>query len=133
MATPRNILRKAVAKLDAFAESNLSEFAVYKPAGEQRTAKIRVTPGGNRGDADQADSMRVESEHFDFIVRVETPVNCTSESFIRWLGREPMQNDEIVFCGQRYRVAPVLNGEPFKYTSGFRTAFRIHTTNAGTQ
>lgn len=133
MPNPTNILRKAVQKLEAFCESSLSEFAVYRPAGEQRTAQIRVTPGGSRSDADQADSMRIEADHQDFLIRIDTQVNDTEESFSDWLGREPVQNDEITFDGQKYLVTPVFGGEPFRYQNGFRTCIRIHTVHAGAQ
>ncbi len=73
----------------------MSEFVVYRPRGESRTATIRATPGGSRGGAEENQSVRTEIESQDFIIRTETPVECQADTFLNWLGREPEQNDEI--------------------------------------
>ncbi len=89
MGAIRNLLRTASNKLDAFCEKNMSEFVVYRPRGESRTATIRATPGGSRGGAEENQSVRTEIESQDFIIRTETPVECQADTFLNWLGREP--------------------------------------------
>jgi hypothetical protein len=131
MGAIRNLLRTGSNKLDEFFEKNMSELVVYRPRGESRTATIRVTPGGSRGGAEENQSVRTEIESQDFIVRTETPVECQSDTFLNWLGREPEQNDEIIFDGQRYLVTPAFRDELFRYTDAFHTAIRIHTAAAG--
>ena len=131
MGAIRNLLRTASNKLDTFCEKNMSELVVYRPRGESRTATIRATPGGSRGGAEENQSVRTEIESQDFIIRTETPVECQDDTFMNWLGREPEQNDEITFDGNRYLVTPVFRDELFRYTDAFHTAIRIHTTAAG--
>lgn len=126
-----NLFRKGREALDRVFETKMSEFAVYRPVGEQRTAKIRVTPEGRRGDANENASVRTEIENQDFVIRCLTPVECQSDTFMQWLGREPLQNDELVFDGQRYLATPAFNSELFRYTSVHRTAIRIHFVAAG--
>jgi hypothetical protein len=131
LASPINLLKKGRQALDRVFEQKMSEFAVYRPLGEQRTAKIRVTPEGRRGDAEETASVRTEIENQDFVIRCLTPVECQSDMFMNWLGREPIQNDELVFAGQRYLATPAFNSELFRYTSVHRTAIRIHFVAAG--
>lgn len=119
-------------KLDTFFEQNMSVDILYRPIGETRTADIVATPAGSRADAEQGQSVWTEIEQHDFIIRVLTPVKCQSDTFLRWLGREPLQNDEIIFQKVKYLVTPFQNGELFRYTSSYRTALRIHVTSAGT-
>lgn len=131
MANPVDLLRIGFNKLEEFFESNMSAFVLYRPRGEERTALIRATPGRNKSDAEETLSVRMEVEIQDFIVNCATPVECQDQEFIDWLGRYPIQNDEITFNNQKYNVTPVPGGEPYEFTEAYRKAIRIHTTAAG--
>lgn len=128
-----DLLKKGSDILEQTFEAMASQSVTYRKIdGTQDEAIILATIGTTTADTNQGQNLRIEADVQDFIIRMSTPVDDET-TFEEWLGRDPLNNDAILWDGVRYLVTAKPGGrEVFRFTDGYRTSIRIHTKAAGT-
>lgn len=115
-----DMLRNGQQWLAGQRETHLSSPAVYQRGSD--VFDVLVTPAQVEAESLDGDGAVVLSNAFDFIMSAnELPSS---------LGH-PQRKDVIRHAGRRFEVTQIAGDDCWRWSDAYRTAYRIHTKEAG--